>query len=358
MNDHHHRDLTAHLVLTRRSGFHLDAVFGMVPGETVALLGPNGAGKTTVVSALAGILPLDAGHIRLGDTVLDDPVAGVFRPPETRNFGVVFQDHMLFPHLNVVDNVAFGLRARGMSARAARRAATRWLDEFDLGAFSHLKPDRLSGGQAQQIALARTLAATPDLLLLDEPLAALDITTRTQLRRSLSTHLADFPGPRLVITHDPTEAFLLADRVVILENGATVQSGTPDQIRRHPATSYVADLVGVNLVTGQAVAGTVTTADGHRVFTADTALAGGVLLNIHPRSISLHPSRPGGSPRNTWQTVITAVEPLGDRTRFETGPPLPLTAELTAAAHRDLQLEPGRSVWVAIKATEIVTHPA
>ncbi len=184
------------------------------------------------------------------------------------------------------------------------------------------------------------------------------MTTRTELRRTLADHLAAFSGPRLVVTHDPTEAFLLADRVVVLEEGRVAQEGTADELRHHPRTSYVADLVGVNLVMGTAARGIVEVPDRPSIAIADTTIVGPVLLTIHPRTISLHTERPAGSPRNTWQTTIVAIEPIDDRVRIELGRPREFTVELTEAARSALELRPGLEIWAALKATEIGVAPA
>ncbi len=190
-------------------------------GEIHAIVGENGAGKSTVVAAIAGLLPLDEGHITLDGRTLDDPGGNVLMPAEDRSIGVVFQDYVLFPHLTVVENVEFGLRSRKTPRREARERAIEWLERIGLDDLADRKPGDLSGGQAQRVALARALITGPELLLLDEPLAALDATTRVDLRRTLGDHLNQFSGPRMVITHDPTEAFLLADEIRQL--GAMVQ---------------------------------------------------------------------------------------------------------------------------------------
>ena len=350
--------LDAHLVVARSAEFRLDLELAIAPGETVALLGPNGAGKTTAVSVLAGLVVLDEGHVRLSSRALDDPGEGVFVRAERRNVGVVFQDQVLFPHLTAAENIAYGPRTRGATKRDAIRLALDWLQRLDLAGLAGRRPDELSGGEAQRVALARALAIDPDLLLLDEPLASLDVTTRAALRRTLADHLRGFRGPRLLITHDPVDAFLLADRVVVVEDGVATHGGTPDDIRRHPRTLYTADLAGVNLVVGVVSGGVVRLAQDPPMHIADSSLAGEVLLTIHPRSISLHRDRPGGSPRNTWMTTISVVEPLGDRTRIQLGPPHRLTAEITSAAHADLGLRRGDTIWVALKATEIGVEPA
>jgi molybdate transport system ATP-binding protein len=350
--------LDARFVVRRPSGFRLGIEVQVEAGTTVALLGPNGAGKSTAVWALAGVIPIDEGKVSLGGRVLDDTAAGVWVPPEERRVGAVFQDVLLFPHLNVLQNVSFALSPGRGNRKDVERMASAWLDRLGLGALSSLRPSQLSGGQAQQVGLARALAGDPEVLLLDEPLSALDVATRAQVRRTLTRHLESFAGPRLLITHDPAEAFLMADRVVVVENGAVTQAGTPDEIRRHPSTGYAADLAGVNLVTGVAEAGRVRVDAGPEIRIPDTSIAGPVLLTIHPRAVAIHPGPPEGSARNTWPSVITSVEDLGDCSRVQFGAPLPLTAEVTSSARQELGLSGGREFWVAIKATEVTVRQA
>ena len=337
--------------------FRLQFSVDVAPGETVALLGPNGAGKTTAVWAIAGIVPIEEGRITLGGRVLDDPSAGLSMPPEERRIGAVFQDVLLFPHLTVLENVAFAVRNGHVPRRDAVRRAREWLERFELDSLAGLRPGRLSGGQAQLVGLARALAADPHLLLLDEPLSALDVATKVQVRRVLQQHLESFPGPRLLITHDPAEAFLLADRAVIVENGEVTQTGTPAEIGRHPSTPYAADLAGVNLLRGTAANGRASIAGAPDLYLGDPDAAGNVLLTIHPRAISIHTSRPEGSPRNLWQAVASSVETLGERCRVQFEAPIPLTVEITAPARSELGLEPGTEVWLAVKAAEIDVRP-
>ncbi len=344
--------LVAEVRVRRSPAFAVVADLEVPAGTTVALLGPNGAGKSTVVAALAGLLPLEGGSITLAGRVLDDPGAGTFVAPEDRRIGVVFQDYLLFDHLSVLENVAFGPRSTGVGRDEAHRRARHWLDRVGLGDLGDRRPNGLSGGQAQRVALARALAAEPDLLLLDEPLAALDVGTRAYLRRDLARHLAGFAGPRVLITHDPTEAFLLADRVLVLEDGTVTQSGTPDDIRLRPRTRYAADLAGANLLAGRAAAGRVDVG-GHTLEVADQETVGDVLVTIRPAAIAVHRERPSGSARNAWATAIDHLELLGDVVRLRLGPPLPITAEVTAASAEALGLEDGAEVWVSLKATEI-----
>lgn len=343
--------LEAAFQVGRGEAFRLQLSLSIPPGKTVALLGPNGAGKSTAVAALAGLLPVDAGYIALDGVTLDDPDSAVYVAPEERKVGVVFQEYLLFPHLTAIDNVAFGLRSRRVGRDDSIHRAGEWMERLGLAGMERRKPGQLSGGQAQRVALARALITEPDLLLLDEPLSALDVTTRVQLRRTLAEHLDGFPGPRLVITHDPSEAFLLAEEIHVIENGTVTQSGSPDDIRLRPRTPYAADLAGSNLFLGVAVGGRVAVDDHHLHIAED--VEGEVLATIRPNAISVHRRQPEGSPRNSWVTKIDLIERLGERVRLRTGPPLPLTVEITVDATEALGLSEGDEVWVAIKATDI-----
>ena len=325
--------------------------------EVIAVLGPNGAGKTTLLRALAGLVPLAAGRVELDGKVLDDVTAGVFVPPERRPLGVVFQDTLLFPHLSAVDNVAFGLRCRRIGRRDARARAAAWLERVGLAPHLDAMPSALSGGQAQRVALARALATDPRLLLLDEPLSALDVHARAELRRELRRHLVAFAGTRLVVTHDPVEALTLADRLVILEEGRVVQSGAPAEITAHPRSAYVADLAGVNLLRGEAHGDRIALADG-AVLTVPDAGSGAVFAVIHPRAVALHRRPPEGTPRNVWRGRIEELDREGSRVRVRLGGSIPIVTEVTRGAVDELGLARGAEIWVAVKATEIVTYPA
>jgi len=342
--------LDAHLIVDRVS-FRLDIRLHIEPGEVVALLGPNGAGKTTALRALAGLQPLTGGHITLGGKDIDRPDSRVWTPTERRPIGVVFQDYLLFPHLSALDNIAFGPRRHGVDRRTARERAKDWLARVGLSEHARAKPRHLSGGQAQRVALARALAVDPTLLLLDEPLAALDARTRLETRAELHHHLAEHPGATLLVTHDPLDALVLADRLVIIEDGEVVQTGDAATITAQPRTDYVARLVGLNLYRG--------TADGHTVdvghnlsLTVADPLHGNVFVAFPPSAVALHPQRPDGSPRNTWPTTITGLQRHGDNLRVQLSDPVPVAADITPAAAAHLQLAPGQPVWVAVKATE------
>jgi molybdate transport system ATP-binding protein len=343
-----------------RGTFDLSLDLTIEPGEVIALLGPNGAGKTTALRAIAGLLPLGAGRISLGDDVWDEPPR-VFRTADRRPIGVVFQDYLLFDHLSALENVAFGLRARGTDKHAARAEAARWLETVGMSSYARSRPRALSGGQAQRVALVRALATSPELLLLDEPLAALDASTTLHVRAELGHHLSRYEGRTLLVTHDPLDAMVLADRLVIVEKGRVVQEGRPTEIARRPRTDYVAQLVGLNLYRGTANGTTVDLTDGGTITLAEPT-SGPVHVAFPPSAVSLYPEPPSGSPRNTWPAVVTGIEQHAHtvRVRLDASPAGPTTvlADITPAAVADLHLTPGQLLHTTLKATEIHTYPS
>ncbi|MEU6092507.1 ABC transporter ATP-binding protein [Streptomyces sp. NPDC047085] len=347
----HTDGLDAHLVVDRTT-FRLDVTLTAAPGDVVALLGPNGAGKTTALRALAGLTPLTDGHLHLDGTSLDHT------PPESRPVGVVFQDYLLFPHLSALDNVAFGPRCQGASKAEARTQAAAWLDRMGLADHAGAKPRRLSGGQAQRVALARALATRPRLLLLDEPLAALDARTRLEVRARLRRHLAEFEAVAVLVTHDPLDAMVLADRLVVVEHGRVVQEGSPSDIARRPRTDYIARLVGLNLYRGQAERHTVRLDAGPSITTTED-LSGPVFVAFPPGAVTLFRDRPtGASARNLWRCEVAGLETHGDQIRADLTGELPLAADLTTVAAAELDLHPGASVWASVKATQTHAYPA
>ncbi|MFI7608343.1 ABC transporter ATP-binding protein [Micromonospora sp. NPDC049366] len=348
--------LDARLVVDRGS-FRLDVPLRVAAGEVVALLGPNGAGKTTALRALAGLQPLTDGHVTLDGTDLDRPAHGAWVPTERRRVGVVFQDYLLFPHLTALDNVAFGPRRHGADRRAARDTARRWLDRVGLGGQAHRRPRQLSGGQAQRVALARALAVTPSLLLLDEPLAALDARTRAETRAELHGHLAAHPGATLLVTHDPLDAVALADRLIIVEGGRVVQEGDGASVTARPRTDYVARLVGLNLHRGRASGDQVRVADELTLTVADR-VDGDAFVAFRPAAVAVYPGRPDGSPRNTWPATVGGIQRHGDYLRVRLDGPIVVAADVTPAAAAQLRLAPGRRVWAAVKAAETHAYPA
>ncbi|MER5599126.1 ABC transporter ATP-binding protein [Streptomyces sp. NPDC002265] len=347
----HGQGLDARLVVDRGT-FRLDVALTAAPGDVVALLGPNGAGKTTALRVLAGLVPPSGGHLRLDGV----PLEGT--PPESRPVGVVFQDYLLFPHLTALDNVAFGPRCQGSSKAQARALAAQWLDRMGLADHAGAKPRRLSGGQAQRVALARALATRPRLLLLDEPLAALDARTRLEVRSRLRRHLAEFEAVAVLVTHDPLDAMVLADRLVVVEHGRVVQEGAPTDIARHPRTDYIAQLVGLNLYRGRSDGHTVRLDAGPAVTTTEP-LSGEVFVAFPPNAVTLYRDRPtGSSARNLWRCEIAGLETHGDRIRADLTGELPIAADVTTVAAAELDLHPGASVWATVKATQTHAYPA
>jgi molybdate transport system ATP-binding protein len=341
----------------RRGSFTLTVAFSVPPGQVLGVLGPNGAGKTTLLRALAGLTPVADGRVTLDGHVIDDATAGTFIDAAERPAGYVFQDYRLFPHLTVAENVAFSPRARGLGKAVARTTARHWLGRLGLTDLASRKPAELSGGQAQRVALARALAAEPALLLLDEPLAALDARTRLDVQAELRQHLADFAGPVLLVTHDPLEALVLADRLLVLEDGQIVQDGPPAHVARRPATDYVAKLVGLNLYTGHADASAVTLTGGGTFVIPGHGQDGDVLIAVRPSAIVVSSEQPHAtSARNIWPAKIVGLTMLADRVRLDLRGQPPALADVTPAAVTELSLAPGSQVWLSVKATDLEVY--
>ena len=343
-------DVEARITLERLT---LDLSFHAEPGRTTVVVGPNGAGKTTLLRAIAGLIPVDDGMIVLDGSPLDDPRARAFVPAEERSVGYVFQRDALLPHLSATANVAFGLRARGMPRRRATSEARAALERFGLGYVADARPARLSGGQRQVVALARAVVTQPKVLLLDEPLSAIDAAARPALRRRLREVAVGDAAVRIIVTHDPTEALALADTIAVMEAGRIVQTGTPEGIAQRPRSRYVAELVGVNLLRGRASGDGVVLADGSLLATADPPPPGIVMAVVRPTAVALHRRQPEGSPRNVWMTSVEDVETAGSRVRVRLRAPAGLVAEVTPGAVADLGLAPGVDVYATVKATEV-----
>lgn len=341
-------------------GFEVSLALG--PAETVAVMGPNGAGKSTLLSVVAGLLQPDSGTARLDGRTLFDVGGGRshWTAPHRRGTALLAQEPLLFPHLNALENVAFGPRSAGVSRRAARESALRWLAEVEAAELHLRRPAELSGGQAQRVAVARALAADPGLLLLDEPMAALDIHSKPLLRRLLKRVLH---GRRaIIVTHDVLDALMLADRVAILENGRIAEEGPTLELLRRPRSRFAAGLAGLNFLAGEIT--------GHGL------QAGG--LNIHgqhddfpgllpagqpgvavfpPSAVAVFLSGTHGSPRNSFAVTITDLEPHGDGVRVRAGEGGHLSADITLAAAADLGLVPGMQVYFVVKAGAVSIYP-
>jgi molybdate transport system ATP-binding protein len=345
--------LAAHVVVQRGS-LGVDVEFSVGDGEVLAVLGPNGAGKSTVLRVLAGLLRPDDGQVVVDrDQVWDSNDRHL--PAHQRSLGMVFQDHLLFPHLSITENVAFGLRSRGAKRAPARAAAAPWLARVGLAGLGDRRPGELSGGQAQRAALARALVGDPRVLLLDEPLSALDARTRLTVRAELHRHLADYAGSAVLVTHDPIDAMALADRVVVVEDGRVVQAGTPAEVARRPRTDYVARLVGLVLLPGTGAGQHVELAGGGVVTVAEEA-AGPVFVAVRPESVALYLQHPDGSPRNVWPLRLVSATPHGSVVRCDLAGEVPLTADVTATSFAELGLAPGAEVWASVKASEIAVY--
>lgn len=329
----------------RRGAFQLDIHLEVAPDEIVAVIGPNGAGKTTLLQIVAGLVQPSAGRLKVEDSVWIDTDRQISVPPEARRVGYVPQGGLLFPHLTVAENVQFGAPVDGV--------ARTWLERLGIPQLADVRPAQLSGGQAQLVAFARAQARRPQTLLLDEPLSSVDVAHRAEVRRLLRRELREGGGYRLLVTHDPVEAAALADRIVVLDNGSIIQDGSMSELRRHPRSAYVAELVGVNFFRGNAADGRIGLDTGGTLVAA-SATNGPVLATVHPRAVSLYSDRPTGSPRNVWLAPITSIEPSLEQVRVIVGGQVPIVAEVTpdgAHAFRE-----GQQVWVAVKASEVATY--
>jgi molybdate transport system ATP-binding protein len=337
---------------------HLDS------GERLAVLGPNGAGKSTLLAILAGTLRPDRGRAQLDGEVLFevDGRRGRWQPPHARRVALLAQDPLLFPNLTVLDNVAFGPRASGQSRSVARETARRWLRQVDAHQLAERNPSQLSGGQAQRVAVARAVAADPLLLLLDEPLAALDVTATPMLRRVLRDVLADRSA--IVVTHDLLDAVLLSSRVVVFDGGRIVESGPTTDVLRHPTSPFTARLAGLNLIAGTARSGGLQPEQGGPTVggLARTPVTAGerVTAVFTPTAVSVYLDEPHGSPRNVFPVTITELEPRGEQTRVRatTSTGESFTADLTTAAVGELDLYPGRLAFYTVKATAVTIYPS
>jgi molybdate transport system ATP-binding protein len=341
-----------------RDKFTLRVDLSVPPGEVLGVLGPNGSGKSTLLNAAAGLMPVSRGRILLDGQVVDDAATGEFLEAAKRPVGFVFQNYRLFPHLSVLDNVAFSPRARGGSRHEARATASRWLSRLGLAPFASRRPADLSGGQAQRVALARALAGSPALLLLDEPLSALDARTRLDVQTELSRHLSDFGGPCLLVTHDPLDALVLADRLLVLEDGRIVQEGTPAAVARRPATEYVAKLVGLNLYAGDVDGAKVRLRGGGSFVVPDHDQHGEVLVALRPSAVIVSLDQPHTSARNSWPAIVVGLTLLTDRVRIDLeGEPSALV-DVTPSAVSELELTSGSRVWLTAKATDLEVYGA
>jgi molybdenum ABC transporter ATP-binding protein len=340
---------------TALGGFDLEAALEVPAGSCLALAGPSGAGKSTLLRIVAGLLRPQHGRVSCGDDVWLDTATGRQLAPERRGCGYVFQDYALFGHMAVWQNVAYGLH--GTARRERRGRAERLLERFGIARLADERPRTLSGGERQRVALARALATQPRVLLLDEPLSALDARTRASASRELAGVLRETGVPALLVTHDFTEAAVLGDRVAVIDGGRIVQEGTAGELAAAPGSAFVADFTGAVVLTGVARSGlgevTVVDLDGGGVATSTDRRTGPVALSIHPWEISLEPAgtRSPGSAQNHVEADVVTVTHVGNRVRVGLTTPQPLVAEITGAAQDGLDLVPGLRVTACWKAT-------
>jgi molybdate transport system ATP-binding protein len=345
--------LSVEAVSQRLGSFELEVSLDVAPGTCLGLVGPSGAGKTSLLRCVAGLARPDSGRISCGGNTWTD--AGTFVPPEARRCGYLFQDYALFPHLSAWRNVAYALSGSGTERRVK---AHNLLDRFGLAARADAKPRTLSGGERQRVALARALAVEPKALLLDEPLSALDASTRGSAARELTSAIAAAAVPTLLVTHDYTEAATLADEIGVIAEGRIVQRGSAAELASAPGSAFVANLVGSVVISGRAGspgdAGTpVELEGGHTVWTTDACEPGEAFVSVHPWEILIEPpgSTAAGSARNRVPARVVTVTPLGNRVRLGLDAGQPLAAEVTPRAVDELGLAPGKEVLAVWKAS-------
>ncbi|RZT88587.1 molybdate transport system ATP-binding protein [Pseudonocardia sediminis] len=348
-----------------RAGFSLEVSLDVAPGEVLAVLGPNGAGKSTLLGILSGLLRPDSGHLRVGDRTLVDVDAGEFVPVHRRGVGLLAQQALLFPHLSAAANVAFGPRAQGVPKAEADERARDLLGQVGVGELADRRPSQLSGGQQQRVALARALAPQPGLLLLDEPLAALDVDATPAMRTLLRRVIRDGKQTALLVTHDALDALVLADRVVVLSGGRIAEQGATRDVLARPRSSFSARIAGLDLIPGIAASGALRTADGIEIHGASVEVTDGepAVAVFPPSAVAVHTERPTGSPRNVFRVRLAALEPRGDTVRLRASAPdgAPawvdgLAADVTPAAVAEMGVDPGDDVWFAVKAAEVAVH--
>jgi molybdate transport system ATP-binding protein len=335
--------------------FELDVELAAAPGRCVAVVGPSGAGKSTILRAIAGLHRPERGRVALGEVAWLDRDAGVDLAPEERSCGYLFQDYALFGHLDAWRNVAFPLRH--LNRRERRRRAQELLERFGVGELAEAPVRQLSGGERQRVALARALARDPDVLLLDEPLAALDPRTAAAASRELAATIAGNSAPTVLVTHDFAEAALLADEVAVIDRGRIVQQGTPAELSSRPASAFVADFTGAAVLVGEAAPGpdgtTHVALEGGGILTSTDTATGPVAVAVFPWEVTLEPGHPDphGSAMNVLPATVTSVTEIGNRARIGLTTPQPLVAEVTGSSVRRLGLKPGAQVTASFKAT-------
>lgn len=343
----------------------VDVELAVGPGEVLAILGPNGAGKSTALHVIAGTVRPDDGLVQLGDRLLTDTSAGVQVPTHRRRVGLLLQDALLFPHLRVAANVAFGLRSTGRGRAKAVAGAHHWLTEVGAAELADRMPRQLSGGQAQRVALARALAAEPEALLLDEPLAGLDVAVAGAMRRVLREVLTRDGRSAILVTHDLVDVATLADHVAVIDGGRVAEAGPAASVLAAPRSPFGARFAGVNLMAGIAAEGGVVRAGEtgwHGVAAADIVPGEPAVAIFRPAAVAVYRERPHGSPRNTVAVTVAEVDRSGPAVRVRAGEQPDgapgLAADITAESAAELRLVPGDRIFMTVKAQEVALYPA
>lgn len=334
--------------------FPLAVAFRVQPHQCLALVGPTGCGKTTTLRLIAGLDRPDSGRVSLNGTVAVDTDSGVFLAPQRRRLGVVFQDYALFPHLTVLGNVTYGARARGLGRSEAEEKARESLRVVQMDAHADVRATQLSGGQRQRVALARALASEPKALLMDEPLSALDVTTRREVREQLRALLAEIKMQTIIVTHDVADALTLGDQVCVMNEGRVVEFSDRSEMLARPRTGFVADFLGVNLLEGEVRP----LGDGlcafectGRTLVSRGTLSGEALLTVYPWEIALTRERPEPSDLNVLRGTVTGMSHLGPRMRVVVQNGIKLVCEVDYLKGEEMDLRVGDDVYVAFDRT-------
>ncbi len=344
-----------------------EVAFEVAAGDVLAVLGPNGAGKSTTLHVISGLLQPDSGLVRVGGRTLTDTADGISVATHDRRVGLLLQDPLLFPHLSVQANVEFAPRSRGVPRATARQAAVTWLAEVGLTELADRKPDQLSGGQAQRAAIARALAAEPEVLLLDEPLSGLDVAVAASVRALLRRVSSQSGRATVLITHDLLDVLTLADRVMVLDDGRVAEIGAVGEVLAAPRSMFGARIAGVNVVRGEAAGPeALRAADGAlwhgRHDDGEPQEAGALVAVFSPAAVAVYRELPHGSPRNSVRIRVAELNADGARVRVrgqEQADGAPgLAADITAESAAGLRLAAGDEVWFTVKAQEVALHPA
>jgi molybdate transport system ATP-binding protein len=346
-------------VQARVGRFELACDLAVEAGKAVALVGASGAGKTTMLRAVGGLVRPYAGRVVCDETSWSDTTRGVFLSPQERSCGMVFAEYALFGHLSVLENVCFGLRALGTDRALARAKALDLLALFQIEPLAARRANTLSSGEMQRVALARALAVAPRVLLLDEPLSAIDVQRRAPIRASILRHIEETGIAAVVVTHDPIEALLFARDLIVMDAGSVVQRGKAPDLRERPRSGYVAAFAGVNLYEGSATPepGGISTV---KVDGAELAVIGQwqghVALVVDPDAVILSKEQPHSSARNCLLGEVVLAYPEGNAVRVTLASSPPVIARISQKSAGELDVKPGMQLYASFKAGEVRVH--